>query len=109
MERTVAWLLEHRCLQVRYEQLAAVLDKLLAVEASPACWKPGVLVEDWRIEDNTVRLYSALGDLTEATPLRPGPPRHPRTLMTGGPTTGDGQHHRGEGLRMSAATGHDHS
>jgi len=28
IERTIAWLLEHRRLQVRYERLAAVLDGL---------------------------------------------------------------------------------
>jgi hypothetical protein len=33
-----------------------------------------VLVEDWRIEYNTVRPRSALGYLTRPTTPRPGPP-----------------------------------
>jgi putative transposase len=39
-------------------------DELLAVEAFTTLLEAQVLVEDWRIEDNTVRPHSALGYLT---------------------------------------------
>jgi putative transposase len=39
-------------------------DELLAVEAFSSLLEARVLVEDWRIEDNTVRPHSALGYLT---------------------------------------------
>jgi putative transposase len=39
-------------------------DELLAVEAFSSLLEPRVLVEDWRIEYNTVRPHSALGYLT---------------------------------------------
>jgi putative transposase len=39
-------------------------DELLAVEAFNTLLEAQVLVEDWRIEYNTVRPHSALGYLT---------------------------------------------
>jgi transposase InsO family protein len=39
-------------------------DELLAVEAFTTLLEARVLVEDWRIEDNTIRPHSALGYLT---------------------------------------------
>ena len=39
-------------------------DELLAVEAFSSLLEARVLVEDWRIEYNTVRPHSALGYLT---------------------------------------------
>ena len=39
-------------------------DELLAVEAFNSLLEAQVLVEDWRIEYNTVRPHSALGYLT---------------------------------------------
>jgi putative transposase len=39
-------------------------DELLAVEAFNTLLEARVLVEDWRIEDNTIRPHSALGYLT---------------------------------------------
>jgi putative transposase len=39
-------------------------DELLAVEAFSSLLEAQVLVEDWRIEDNTVRPHSALGYVT---------------------------------------------
>jgi putative transposase len=39
-------------------------DELLAVEAFNTLLEARVLVEDWRIEYNTVRPHSALGYLT---------------------------------------------
>ena len=39
-------------------------DELLAVEAFTSLLEAWVLVEDWRIEDNTLRPHSALGSLT---------------------------------------------
>jgi transposase InsO family protein len=39
-------------------------DELLAVEACTSLLEARVLVEDWRIEYNTVRPHSALGYLT---------------------------------------------
>jgi putative transposase len=39
-------------------------DELLAVEAFSTLLEARVLVEDWRIEYNTVRPHSALGYLT---------------------------------------------
>ena len=41
-------------------------DELLAVEAFNSLLEARVLVEDWRIEDNTVRPHSALGYRTPA-------------------------------------------
>jgi putative transposase len=41
-------------------------DELLAVEAFNTLLEAQVLVEDWRIEYNTVRPHSALGYLTPA-------------------------------------------
>jgi putative transposase len=43
-----------------------VRDELLAVEAFSTLLEVGVLVQNWRIEDNTVRPHSALGDRTPA-------------------------------------------
>jgi IS5 family transposase len=37
--RTIAWLLEHRRLQVRYERLAAVLNGLLRLACALMCWR----------------------------------------------------------------------
>jgi transposase len=39
LERTIAWLLEHRRLQVRYERLAAVLEGLLQLACALMCWR----------------------------------------------------------------------
>jgi IS5 family transposase len=39
VERTIAWLLEHRRLQVRYERLAAVLDGFLQLACALMCWR----------------------------------------------------------------------
>jgi transposase len=39
VERTIAWLLEHRRLQVRDEQLAAVLEGLLLLAWALMCWR----------------------------------------------------------------------
>jgi transposase len=39
VERTIAWLLEHRRLQVRYERLAAVLEGLLQLACALLCWR----------------------------------------------------------------------
>ena len=39
VERTIAWLLEHRRLQVRYERLAAVLNGLLQLACALMCWR----------------------------------------------------------------------
>jgi transposase len=39
VERTIAWLLEHRRLQVRYERLAVVLDGLLQLACALMCWR----------------------------------------------------------------------
>jgi putative transposase len=43
-----------------------VRDELLAVEALSTLLEVGVLVQNWRIEDNTVRPHSALGYRTPA-------------------------------------------
>lgn len=39
VERTIAWLLEHRRLQVRYERLATVLEGLLQLACALMCWR----------------------------------------------------------------------
>jgi transposase len=39
VERIMAWLLEHRRLQVRYERLAAVLEGLLQLACALMCWR----------------------------------------------------------------------
>lgn len=39
VERTIAWLLEHRRLQVRYERRAAVLEGLLLLACALMCWR----------------------------------------------------------------------
>lgn len=39
VERTIAWLLEHRRLQVRYERLAAVLEGLVQLGCALMCWR----------------------------------------------------------------------
>jgi transposase InsO family protein len=44
--------------------LLSLALRLPAVEAFTSLLKPGVLVEDWRIEYNTVRPRNALGWLT---------------------------------------------
>jgi putative transposase len=66
-------------------------DELLAVEAFSSLLEAQVLVEDWRIEYNTLRPHSALGYLT--------PIGYTKTWTTGhfiarGSTTGSGQHAR---------------
>jgi putative transposase len=48
-------------------------DELLAVEAFTTLLEAQVLVEDWRIEYNTVRPHTALGYLTPTDSARPGP------------------------------------
>jgi hypothetical protein len=62
-------------------------DELLAVEAFDTLLEAQVLVQDWRIEYNTVRPHSALGYLTPTDCAKAGPPTT-RTLITSGPTTG---------------------
>jgi putative transposase len=54
-------------------------DELLAVEAFTTLLEAQVLVEDWRIEYNTIRPHSALGYLTPTTTPRPGPPPTPNS------------------------------
>jgi hypothetical protein len=54
-------------------------DELLAVEAFTSLLEAMVLVEDWRIEYNTLRPHSALGYLTRPTTPRPGPPPTPNS------------------------------
>jgi transposase InsO family protein len=54
-------------------------DERLAVEAFNTLLEARVLVEDWRIEYNTVRPHSALGYLTRPTTPRPGPPTTPQS------------------------------
>ena len=49
---------------VRGELRRRLRDELLAVEAFTSLLEAQVLVEDWRIEYNTVRPHSALGYLT---------------------------------------------
>jgi len=39
VERTIAWLLEHRRLQARYERLAAVLEGLVQLGCALMCWR----------------------------------------------------------------------
>jgi transposase len=39
VERTIAWLLEHRRLQVRYERRATVVDGLLQLACALMCWR----------------------------------------------------------------------
>jgi transposase len=39
VERTIAWLLEQRRLQVRYERLAVVLKGLLQLACALLCWR----------------------------------------------------------------------
>ena len=54
-------------------------DELLTVEAFNTLLEAQVLVQDWRIEYNTVRPHSALGYLTRPTTPRPGPPTTPHS------------------------------
>jgi Integrase core domain len=54
-------------------------DELLAVEAFSNLLEAQVLVEDWRIEYNTLRLHSALGYLTPTNYAKPGPPLTPHS------------------------------
>jgi hypothetical protein len=67
-------------------------DELLAVEAFSTLLEARVLVEDWRIEYNILRPYSALG-LPDLDRLHQGLDRQPsRTLIADGPTGGVGHH-----------------
>jgi putative transposase len=52
-------------------------DELLAVEAFSTLLEAQVLVEDWRIEDNTLRPHSALGYLTPTDYARSWTATHP--------------------------------
>jgi putative transposase len=54
-------------------------DELLAVEAFTSLLEARVLVEDWRIEYNTLRPHSALGYLTPTDYARTGPPTTPNS------------------------------
>jgi putative transposase len=54
-------------------------DELLAGEAFSALLEARVLVEDWRIEYNTVRPHSALGYRTQPSTPEPGPPTNPHS------------------------------
>jgi hypothetical protein len=66
-------------------------DELLAVEAFNTLLEARVLVQDWRIEYNTVRPHSALGYLTPTDYARTWTHHPPRTLIESGPTTGSDQ------------------
>jgi putative transposase len=52
-------------------------DELLAVEAFTTLLEAQVLVEDWRIEDNTIRPHSALGYLTPTDYAKAWTTTHP--------------------------------
>ena len=52
-------------------------DELLAVEAFNTLLEAQVLVEDWRIEYNTVRPHSALGYLTPTDYAKAWTATHP--------------------------------
>ena len=52
-------------------------DELLAVEAFTSLLEAQVLVEDWRIEYNTVRPHSALGYLTPTDYAKAWSTNHP--------------------------------
>ncbi len=52
-------------------------DELLAGEAFASLLEARVLVEDWRIEDNTVRPHSALGYLTPTDYAKTWTATHP--------------------------------
>jgi transposase InsO family protein len=54
-------------------------DELFAGEAFSTLLKAQVLVEDWRIEYNTVRPHSALGHRTQPSTPKPGPPPNPHS------------------------------
>jgi putative transposase len=53
-------------------------DELLAVEAFNTLLEARVLVEDWRIEYNTIRPHSALGYLTPTDYAKTWITTHPR-------------------------------
>ena len=52
-------------------------EELLAVEAFSSLLEARVLVEDWRIEYNTVRPHSALGYLTPTDYANTSTTNHP--------------------------------
>jgi putative transposase len=52
-------------------------DELLAIEAFNTLMEARVLVEDWRIEYNTVRPHSALGYLTPTDYAKAWTTNHP--------------------------------
>jgi putative transposase len=52
-------------------------DQLLAVEAFSSLLEARVLVQDWRIEYNTVRPHSALGSLTPTDYAKTWTTNHP--------------------------------
>jgi putative transposase len=52
-------------------------DELLAVEAFSSLLEARVLIEDWRIEYNTVRPHSALGYLTPTDYAKAWTTTHP--------------------------------
>ena len=64
-------------------------DELPAVETFNTLLEARVLVEDWRIEYNTLRPHSALGYLTptDYTKKPETTQTNPRTLIASGPTT----------------------
>ena len=66
-------------------------DELLAVEAFSSLLEAEVLVEDWRIEYNTLRPHSALGYLTPADYAETWTTNTP-TLIADGPTPGVRSH-----------------
>ena len=54
-------------------------DELLAVEAFTSLLEARVLVEDWRIEYNTIRPHSALGYLTPTDYAKTWTPTNPNS------------------------------
>ena len=51
-------------------------DELLNVELFDTLLEPKVLIERWRIHDNTVRLHSSLGYRPHAPACSPGQSKH---------------------------------
>jgi hypothetical protein len=66
-------------------------------------------VEDWRIEYNTVRPHNALGSLTPTDDAKAWATIHPELSYRVDQQLGPVSITVGEGLRMSASTGHDHT
>ena len=70
---------------------------------------PGLLVEDWRIEYNTVRPHNALGNLTPTDYAKAWATIHPELSYGWTNNWGRSASLREEGIRMSASTGHDNT